>query len=164
MSDCGAFEAKYKDLTPNSKPEDAQPLMEALKEVNQMRLLNSNVQKLAEDQAAAARKNGLLISHFAFNGGESQATILQREGKLAAIELKHADGNSETLRYDIYSTDQGAKPTSDTINIACPGKPITSNFDFDNKGNFTKNYVTLPNNLEIEADATGKVTHIRKSF
>jgi hypothetical protein len=157
MADCGSFESKYKDLTPNSKPEEAQPLMEALKEINQIRLLNSEIQRQGEEMAPGLQKSHTVVGHWGVKDGT--AMVVQNGGSARAIEVKNANGNIETLRYDVGDD---PKPVMDIVTISCSDKQIQSSFTIDQSGKAIHNTVYLPNHVQIEADMDGKPTSIQR--
>jgi hypothetical protein len=156
-ADCGKIESAYKDLTLDSNPNDAAGLVEALKEVNESRILKSEVYKHADASAAKMQADGVYTWDIPTGIPGTTSFLNQDKGRPTALELKDAE-RRETLLFDIGT----ALPSINTIELSCPGGAIYTSNVFGSGAQPQREFIRVPSGIEIEADPHGQPKFIRR--
>jgi hypothetical protein len=158
MRDCSKIEQSYKDLTPTSNPEEASALVAALKEINESRILNSDLYGNAAANAKEMQKDGVWTKDLPAGEKGATAYMNQSDGKPTAVVFKDGD-REEVLHFDMRT----ARPSLDSVSTECSGRAITSSTVLED-GKAIGQYIHLPTGIEVEVDEHGAPFGINPTF
>jgi hypothetical protein len=159
MSECQKVEQANNLIGDSVGKAEADAVHEALKEVNQTRLLNSPIHARANELAPQLDAKGLYQGVWTTDDGKN-AVVNQSDGKPRSLMAGDKE-RSETISFEPSAQ---ASPVINSIEWNCNGKITRSSFVLDRQGQAVRNYIVLPTGIELEFDKSGKAADIRRAF